>query len=277
MLMNWIKTFGLMGILTGILLGIGYLLGGLDGAFIALIFSFILNFISYWYSDKIVLAMYRAREISAADNPMLHQIVNELSDEAKIPKPKIYMINLPIPNAFATGRNPKHSAIAVTRSLLESLEPKEIKGVLAHEISHIKHRDTLIQTIAATFGGAITWLSYGFLFDRDREGFGALLMFILTPLAATLVRMAISRSREYLADESGARITKDPLSLASALEKISKISKAIPININPSTSHLFIVNPFSSRRLSSLFSTHPPVEERIKKLKEMDKKMKITH
>ncbi|MCD6367578.1 MAG: zinc metalloprotease HtpX [Candidatus Aenigmarchaeota archaeon] len=275
--MNWIKTFGLMGILTGILLGIGYLLGGMNGAFVTLIFSFILNFISYWYSDKIVLAMYRAREISAADNPMLHQIVNELSDEAKIPKPKIYMINLPIPNAFATGRNPKYSAVAVTRSLLESLEPKEIKGVLAHEISHIKHRDTLIQTIAATFGGAITWLSYGFLFDRDREGFGALLMFILTPLAATLVRMAISRSREYLADESGARITKDPLSLASALEKISKISRVRPININPSTSHLFIVNPFSSASLSSLFSTHPPVEERIKRLKEMAKKMKITH
>jgi len=260
-----------MGVLTGILLGIGYLLGGFSGALVALIFSFILNFVSYWYSDKIVLSIYRAKEISAAENPMIHQVVNELSDEAKIPKPKIYLVGMSVPNAFATGRNPKNAAIAVTSGLLEYLEPEEIKGVLAHEISHIKNRDTLIQTLAATVAGAITWLSYGLLFDRDRSGFGALFMFIFAPLAAGLVRMAISRSREYLADELGAKLSKNPLGLASALEKISKIAKARPLNINPSTSHMFIVNPLSARGLTTLFSTHPPVEERIKRLKEMAK------
>lgn len=273
MLLNQIKTFGLMGILTGILLGIGYLLGGMGGALFALIFSFILNFFSYWYSDKIVLAMYGAKEITAADNHMIHQIVNELSDEAKIPKPRIYLVNTDVPNAFATGRNPKNAAVAVTRGLLEHLEPEEIKGVLAHEISHIKHRDTLIQTMAATIGGAITWISYGLLFDRDRSGFGALSMFIFAPLAAGMIRMAISRSREYLADESGARISKNPLGLASALEKIHKIARMKPLNINPSTSHLFIVNPLSARGIATLFSTHPPIEERIKRLKEMAKNL----
>jgi len=268
MILNIFKTFGLLAILTGLFLGIGYLLGGMGGAFMALILAFCVNFISYWFSDKIVLGMYGAKEITAADNAMVHQIVNELSDEAKIPKPKIYMIRANVPNAFATGRDPKHSAVAVTFGLLKTLEPREIKGVLAHEISHIKHRDTLLQTLAATIGGAITWLSYAFLFDRDRNALG-LLMMIFAPLAAGMVRMAISRSREFMADERGAKIAKDPLGLASALEKISKAAKQNPLRVNPSTSHMFIVNPLSSEGLARLFSTHPPIEERIKRLKKM--------
>lgn len=266
--LNIVKTFSLMAVLTGIFLGIGYVLGGIGGAFLALILAFFLNVISFWFSDSIVLRMYGAREITAADNAAVHQIVNELSEAAKIPKPKIYMIRSNVPNAFATGRSPKHSAVAVTFGLMKELSQKEIRGVLAHEISHIKNRDTLVQTVAATIGGAITWLSYAFLFDRDRNAMG-LLMFFLAPLAAGLVKMAISRGREYLADESGARISKDPLGLASALEKISGIAKRNPLRINPSTSHLFIVNPLSARGLSSLFSTHPPVEERVKRLRGM--------
>jgi len=266
---NIFKTFGLMGLLTGILLGIGYLLGGFNGTLFALIFSFFLNFFSYWYSDKIVLAMYGAKEITPADNIMIHQIVNKLSDEAKIPKPRIYLVKTNVPNAFATGRNPEHSAVAVTSGLLKYLKPQEIEGVLSHEISHIKHRDTLIQTMAATIAGAITWVSYAFLFDRDRNGFGGLFMVIFAPLAAGMIRMAISRSREYLADESGARLTKNPLGLASALEKIHNIAQKRPLNINPSTSHLFIVNPLSAKGFAMLFSTHPPIEERIKRLKSM--------
>ena len=268
MIVNVIKTFGLLAMLTGIFLGIGYLLGGMEGALVALMLAFFVNFISYWYSDKIVLGMYGAKEITAAENAMIHQIVNELCDEAKIPKPKIYMIRTNVPNAFATGRSPKHAAVAVTFGLLNMLEPREIKGVLAHEISHIKNRDTLIQTLAATIGGAITWLSYAFLFDRDRSALG-LLMVIFAPLAAAMVRMAISRGREFIADETGAKLAKDPLGLASALEKISKAVEHTPLRINPSTSHLFIVNPLSSEGLARLFSTHPPVEERIKRLKKM--------
>jgi heat shock protein HtpX len=199
---------------------------------------------------------------------MLHKIVNELSEKAKIPKPRIYMVRTNVPNAFATGRSPKHSALAVTFGLIKNLEPKEIRGVLAHEISHIKNYDTLVQTMAAVIGGAITWLSYAFLFDRNRSGLG-LLMIIFAPLAAGLVRMAISRSREYLADESGAKIAKDPLGLASALEKIHSIAAKNPLKINPSTSHLFIINPLSARGMTRLFSTHPPVEERVKRLRSM--------
>lgn len=267
-LLNIFKTLSLLAVLTGLFLGIGFVLGGIGGAFIALIFAFIINFASYWFSDKIVLRMYGAKEITAADNAMIHKIVNDLSDEAKIPKPKIYMVRTNVPNAFATGRNPEHSAVAVTFGLLKHLEPKEVKGVLAHEISHIKNRDTLIQTMAATIGGAITWLSYAFLFDRDRGAMG-LLMIIFAPLAAGMIRMAISRSREYLADESGARIAKDPLGLASALEKIHKVARQNPLKINPSTSHLFIINPLSAGGMARLFSTHPPLEERVKRLRSM--------
>lgn len=267
-ILNFVKTFSLMAVLTGIFLGIGYLIGGIGGAFLALIFAFLLNFISYWFSDSLVLRMYGAREITAADNAAVHQIVNELSEAAKIPKPKIYMIRTNVPNAFATGRNPKHSAVAVTFGLMKNLSQKEIKGVLAHEISHIKNRDTLVQTMAATIGGAITWLSYAMFFNRDRNALG-LLMIIFAPLAAGLVRMAISRGREYLADESGAKISKEPLGLASALEKIHNIAQKNPLRINPSTSHLFIINPLSARGFSRLFSTHPPVEERVKRLRNM--------
>jgi len=265
---NILKTFSFLAVLTGLFLGVGYMLGGIGGAFIALIFAFIMNFVSYWFSDKIVLKMYGAKEITAAENAMLHKIVNDLSDEAKIPKPKIYMIRTNVPNAFATGRNPSHSAVAVTFGLIKHLNQNEIKGVLAHEISHIKNRDTLIQTMAATIGGAITWLSYAFLFDRDRGATG-LLMMIFAPMAAGMVRMAISRSREYLADESGARFAKDPMGLASALEKIHKVAKQNPLKINPSTSHLFIVNPLSASGMARLFSTHPPMEERVKRLRSM--------
>ncbi len=267
-LLNIFKTFSLMAVLTGIFLGIGYVLGGIGGAFISLLMAFLMNFVSYWFSDKIVLKMYGAKEIKEEDNKSLHEMVEELCKEAKIPKPKLYMLRSNVPNAFATGRNPEHSAVAVTFGLIKNLNQKEIKGVIAHEISHIVNRDTLVQTMAATIGGAITWLSYAFLFDRDRNSLG-LLMMIFAPLAAGMVRMSISRSREYMADESGAKLSSDPLGLASALEKIHKISVKNPVKINPSTSHLFIINPLSARGMARLFSTHPPVEDRIKRLKEM--------
>ena len=273
-----LRTAMLFGLLTGILLAIGYLFAGIVGMTFFLILAFILNFIAYWYSDRIVLAIYGAKEIAKDKNPKLHEIVEKLAREAGIPKPRVYLINNPTPNAFATGRSPKHSAIAVTSGLLDSLEWDEIEGVVAHEIAHIKARDTLTSTVAATIAGAIAYIAhiawYGMLLeDRKRGNILLLPLIILAPLAATLVQLAISRTREFKADENGSLFSKKPLSLASALEKISKFVARNPMRGNAATAHLFIVNPFKADSFSKLFSTHPPVEERIKRLRELAKKI----
>lgn len=275
-----LRTALLLSLLTGILLGIGYFFAGIWGMTLFLVFSFVLNFLTYWYSDRIVLAMYRAKEISGKENPKLHEIVKKLAKKAKIPKPKVYLVRTRNPNAFATGRSPKHAAVAVTSGLLSTLDWDEIEGVLSHEISHIKSKDTLTSTIAATIGGTIAYIAqiaWWSLFMGESEERGNALLFpliILAPLAATIVRLAISRTREYKADYNGALISRKPLSLASALEKISKVGKEFPLRGNAATSHMFIVNPFKGSSFVNLFSTHPPVEKRIRRLKELAKKLK---
>lgn len=281
-----VKTFLLLTVLTLFLLFMGELLGGKTGLTIALFMAGFMNLIAYFFSDKIVLAMYGARELSPDEAPSLHSMVEELSARAGIPKPRIYIVPSPSPNAFATGRSPSHSAVAVTEGILKILDSRELRGVLAHELSHIRNRDTLVQVIAATIAGAIMYIAdmlrWSLFFfgprGNDREGngggFGGLIgviaLSILAPIAALIVQMAISRSREYLADETGARLCGDPLSLASALKKIAGFSQRIPLEANPATSHLFIVNPLSgSSTLLNLFSTHPPIEKRIERLYKM--------
>lgn len=281
-MVNKIKSFFLLGILTVILVFIGGFFGK-SGLITALIFAFFINFISYFFSDKIVLSMYRARELSEKEAPELHRIVENLCYVSGLPKPKIYIIPSSTPNAFATGRNPENAAIAVTSGILEILDENELKGVISHELSHIKNRDILIATIAATIAGAITFLArmlqymayFGSFDDDRREGnifsvLAILLFAILAPIAALIIQLAISRSREYLADESGAKICGNPLYLANALRKLAYgVEKKPMVNANPSTSHLFIVNPFSAKSILNLFSTHPPIEERIKRLENM--------
>jgi heat shock protein HtpX len=279
--MNTFKTFLFMLFLTLLLVAIGSIWGR-DGMLIALIFAGGLNFLSYYYSDKIVLAMYGAQEVSPSDTEgqLLYPIVEELAASAGIPTPRVYIIPHSSPNAFATGRNPQNSAVAVTAGLLKLLNPLEIKGVLAHEISHIKHRDTLIAVIAATLAGAIMFLARMLFFfapvaGEDREGnilavVAMIFLAIFAPIAALLIQMAISRSREYAADESGAKISGNPLYLASALEKLQAATSMIPLPASPNTAHLFIVNPLRGGDfLVRLFSTHPPIEERVRRLKEM--------
>ena len=242
---------------------------------VALIFALAINLISYWFSDKIVLAMYRGRQISEADNPRLYGLVRSVSQKASLPMPKLYIIPSQSPNAFATGRNPDNAAVAVTEGILKALDDEELEGVLSHEFAHIRNRDILIQTIAATIAGAISYLAFMARWaaffrggrDDDKGGIlGLLAVAILAPIAAVVVQMAISRSREYAADESAARISHKPLSLASALKKLHAYSRRVPLAAQPATAHLFIVNPLSGRGLASLFSTHPPLEERIKRL-----------
>jgi len=281
-MVNRIKTYFLLGILSVILVFLGGMFGK-NWLIISLIFAFALNWVSYFYSDKIVLAMYRAREISYSEAPAIHRIVEELAQTAGIPKPKIYLIPSSTPNAFATGRDPSHASVAVTEGIVDLLTEEELKGVLSHELTHIKNRDILVATVAATIAAAITFIArmvqwaaiFGGVGDDEREGgiFGllALLLFaILAPIAALIIQLAISRSREYMADEGGAKICGNPLYLASALRKLAYGVKRNPMrNVNPSTSHLFIVNPFSAKAIFTLFSTHPPIEERIKRLERM--------
>lgn len=265
--METMKSFILLGLLTGLFLLIGFVFGGIIGATAGLLLAFVMNFISYYFSDKIVLSLYRAKEISADEKKEIHKSVEKITEKMGIPKPKIYLVEMNLPNAFATGRNPENAAIAFTTGILDKLNQKELEGVISHELSHVKNRDTLISTMAATIGGAITWLAYMFYFgdNENRNGLSFILLFILAPLAATLIRLAISRSREYLADQTGATYA-NPLELASALEKISSYSGKIN---NPSTAHLFIVNNFSGSSVLSLFSTHPPLEDRVKRLRQM--------
>jgi heat shock protein HtpX len=277
---NTIKTALLLGALTGLLMLIGGLIGGKSGVYIAFIFAAILNFGSYWFSDKIVLKMYSAQEVAESSAPDLYKIVRDLSLKASLPMPRIFIIPEETPNAFATGRNEKHAVVAVTEGIMRILNKEELEGVIAHELSHIKNKDMLISSIAATIAGAISMLAtmaqWAAIFgggrssDKDSGGIiGLIAMAIFAPIAAMVIQMAISRSREYLADASGAGITKNPYGLASALEKLTKASQIIPMDAKPSTAHLFIVNPLSGKAFMNLFSTHPPLEERIARLRSM--------
>ncbi len=267
------NTAILLGTLAAILLVIGWLIAGVIGMTIALFIAIAINIISYWYSDKFVLKMYRAKPLH---NEHIQSMVEKLAHEAKIPKPKLYSIPSDVPNAFATGRNPEHSAIAVTQGLLH-LDKEEIEGVLSHEIGHIKNRDILVQTLAATIAGAIAYVAqigyWSMFMGRGRRDEGNVLMLILmvifAPLAALLIRMAISRSREYKADRTGALLTKNPRGLSSALRRISQIARHHPIKGSSATSHMWIVNPFHKDWFTGLFSTHPPIEKRIERLEEL--------
>ena len=276
---NNLKTTILLAGLTGLLLAIGQLWGGERGMMFALIFAGVMNLGSYFFSDKIALAMSGAQAIARDENPRLYQVVERLAAKANIPTPKIYFIPTDSPNAFATGRNPSHASVAVTRGILEICTDEEIEGVLAHELGHVKNRDILISAVAATVAGAITMVArmvyyaefFGFGGGRsdDRRGgaFSALAMMIVAPLAAMLIQLAISRSREYEADQTGAAITGNPQGLARALDKIDKYSKRIPLQASPSMAHMFIIQPLTAGEMfSSLFSTHPPIRKRIERL-----------
>ena len=279
---NWFKTTLLLGALTLLIVWIGHIVGGQQGMVIAFVLAMGMNFFSYWFSDKIVLSMYRAKEISPEDGPELYGIVRGIAERANLPMPRIYLIPEAAPNAFATGRNPEHAVVAVTEGLLKLMNREEITGVLSHEMAHIRNRDILIGSIAATMAGAIMILAnmarwsalFGGASSRDDEGQGGggfggaalIILSILAPIAAMLIQMAISRSREYHADETGAALAGYPQGLASALQKLGAYSKRLPMNASPSTAHMFIVNPLSAGSLMSLFSTHPPLEERIARL-----------
>ncbi len=276
---NTLKTGALLGLMTGLLILIGGYFGGSQGMGIAFVMAFLMNFGTYWFSDRIVLAMYRAQPVSEAEAPELHRVVQGLALRANMPMPRLYILPTEAPNAFATGRDPEHAAIAATQGILRILNEEELEGVLSHELAHVRNRDTLISTIAATLAGVIMmlarmamWMPYfggGGRDDENRGGGGALgfvFLAILAPIAAMLIQMAISRSREFQADETGARLTHKPYALASALQKLEVGATRLPMEANPATSHLFIVNPIRGNALFKLFSTHPPVEERIARL-----------
>ncbi len=279
--MNVFKTVFFLTLLTLLLILVGSLIGGRNGMIIAFGFAIIMNFFSYWFSDKIVLMMYRAKEASAQDYPKIHMIVQNLATKADIPKPKVYIIPVETPNAFATGRGPAHASVAVTEGIMRILSDDELEGVISHELSHVHNRDTLIMTVVATVAGAIYMLSdmarWAAIFggggrDNEREGgnpIALLVIAILAPIVATLIQLAISRSREYMADESGAKLCGRPLSLANALRKLYTFSRQVPMQANPTTAHLFIVNPLTGGGLLNLFSTHPPIERRIARLEEL--------
>jgi heat shock protein HtpX len=274
---NGLKTALLLGLLSGLILAIGQYFGGANGMLIGLVFAAVMNFGSYWFSDKIVLRMYRAQEVGAG-HP-LHSTVERLSRQAQLPMPKVYIIPDPSPNAFATGRNPSHAAVAATEGILQVLDQRELEGVIAHELAHVKNRDILISSVAATIASAITMAAhmaqyaaifggYGRGDDRDRGSnpIALLATIILAPIAAMLIQMAISRSREFAADATGARIAGTPYGLADALRKIEAVARRVPLEANPATAHMFIVKPFSGGGLAGLFSSHPPTEDRIRAL-----------
>jgi heat shock protein HtpX len=276
--MNQFKTVILLAALAALLIGIGGYLGGRNGATIALVIALVMNVGSYWFSDRIVLSMYHAQEVTEDQAPDLFNLVRQLATQAGLPMPKVYIIPDESPNAFATGRNPDHAVVAVTEGILQLLTREELAGVIGHELGHVKNRDILIQTVAATIGTAVTYLAqFGMFFGgrSDEEGgrggsfVGTILMMILAPLAAMIIQMAISRSREYIADETGAHICGHPMWLARALDKLRRGSEAIPMHAEQATAHMFIVNPFTSGGIASLFSTHPPIEERIERLQGM--------
>lgn len=276
--MNRVKTTLLLGALTGLLIVFGGAAAGQQGMIFGFVLALMMNMISYWFSDRIVLTMYGAREIAPDDAPALHRALQRLAQKARIPVPRMYLIPSPSPNAFATGRSPQKAGVAVTEGILRLLDEDELEGVLAHELSHVKNRDTLVSAVAATIAGAITLLAsmakWAVIFgmggrsddDRGENPFALLLMAFLAPLAAMIIQLAISRSREYLADSTGARMAGNPMGLAGALKKLAAYSERIPMDANPSTAHLFIVNPLTGGGIASLFSTHPPIEKRIERL-----------
>lgn len=283
--MNQVKTVALLGLLSGLLVGIGYMLGGSGGALIGLIFAAFTNFFSWYSSDKIALAAYQAQPISEAEAPGLYQMVRQLCDRANLPMPKLYVIPSPGANAFATGRDPDHAAVAVTQGIVQMLSPDELEAVIAHELSHIRNRDTLTQAVAATVGGAISWLAQMLQFSlffggsRDRQGgnpIGLLAAMILAPLAATVIQLAISRTREFEADAGAARLTGNPRALAKALQRLEASARQLPLNANPAFEPLLIVNAMPKQFLSSLFSTHPSTEARIENLLKLEKEMALT-
>jgi len=277
-----VKTTLLLAALTGLIMLIGGSIGGRGGLEIAFVIAIAMNFFSYWFSDKLVLRAYGAQPLDASNAPELSSIVNELAQSAGIPMPRLYMIDSDTPNAFATGRNPNHAAVAVTRGIMRICSREELKGVLGHELSHVLNRDILVSSIAATLAGVVmmlgSWMRLAAIFggfggrDEDDRGgaLGMLVMAILAPLAATLIQLAISRTREYQADASGARLTHNPLYLANALRKLEMANERMPMaDATPATAHLFIVNPLNAGLFSRLFSTHPPIEERIRRLEQM--------
>lgn len=277
---NGVRTAALLAMLTALMLWVGQALAGSQGLTIALLFAIIVNVGSFWFSDKVVLRLYRAQPLDERQAPQLHRAVRELVHLARLPMPALYLVPSSAPNAFATGRSPRHAAVAVTTGLMNILDERELRGVLAHELAHIKNRDTLTSTIAATLAGVVMWVAsmarWGLFFggigrdDRDNgQGgiLGLLVMMIVAPMAATLIQFAISRSREFAADATAARTTGDPLALASALEKLSYAAARVPMAASPQTAHLFIVNPLTAGSLARMFSTHPPAEERIRRLR----------
>ncbi|MDO8674318.1 MAG: zinc metalloprotease HtpX [Dehalococcoidia bacterium] len=281
---NNLKTVMLLAALTALLVFIGRILGGSGGMVFALFFAFIMNFGAYWFSDKIALRMAGAKDVSEIEAPDLHRLVSQVSQYARMPKPKVCIIDNPSPNAFATGRDPKHAAVAVTTGILRILTRDELAGVLSHEMAHVKNRDTLVVTLVATIAGAITMIAqmaqwamifggFGGRDDDDGGGIGSLvvglLMIILAPIAAMVIQLAISRAREYGADATGAKILGNPMALANALEKLEQGSKTVPMNVNPAVSPLFIVNPLGGGLMRGLFSTHPPIAERVERLHQM--------
>jgi len=280
--MNTLKTTFLLTALTLLLVFFGKALGGNSGMMMALIMAGVMNFVSYWFSDKIVLKMYGAREVTEAEAPRLYGMTRQLAMKANLPMPKVYIIPGMSPNAFATGRNPQHAAVAATEGILKMLNDEELEGVMAHELAHVGDRDILISSIVATIAGAISMLANmaqlaAMFGGRDRERGGnpmvMIAMAIIAPIAAMLVQMAISRSREYQADDYGARICGKPLALANALKKLHMGVAAIPMEANSATAHMFIVSPLTGGGLMSLFSTHPPMEERVKRLEELSRRI----
>lgn len=279
-MVNALKTTLLLGLLTGLFVAIGALLGGRSGMAMAFGLALVMNFVSYWFSDKIVLNMYGAQPIGEAEAPVVYRIVRNLATKARIPMPRLYIIPAATPNAFATGRSAQHAAVAVTEGILRIMDEQELEGVLAHELSHVLNRDMLVSTLAATIAGAIGMLAHmaqwtamlgggGDDEERGTNPIALIAMIIFAPLAAMLIQMAVSRSREYEADASGARLTRQPLGLAAALAKLQQANRILPMEVNPATSHLFIVNPLTGGGLATLFSTHPPIEERIARLQAM--------
>ena len=274
---SMIKTGILMAALTAVFMVAGQLLGGSSGMMIALVMALGMNFFSYWFSDSMALKMSGAQEVSQSEAPELHRMVESLAARADLPKPRVYLIHKDTPNAFATGRNPSHAAVAVTTGLQRILRPHEMEGVLAHELGHIKNRDILISSVAATMAGAISYMAsmaqWAMIFgggrSDDNEGGGALgsiVMMLLAPIGASLIQMAISRSREFQADATGAAICGNPMSLATALQQLERYNRQLPMNVNPATAQMYIVNPLSGGQLAGLFSTHPPIQERIQRL-----------
>ncbi|MEJ2689505.1 MAG: zinc metalloprotease HtpX [Deltaproteobacteria bacterium] len=283
--MNTIKSFILLAGLTALFMVAGQALGGQQGMIFALVMALVMNFFAYWYSDRMALAMSRAREVTPQQAPELYRIVERLCGNAGLPMPRIYITPQQTPNAFATGRNPQHAAIAVTEGILKTLSNDELEGVLAHELGHVKNHDILISSVAAVMAGAISYLAtmaqWAMLFGgfgRSSDGensaggaLGALLMMIVAPISAALIQMAISRSREFQADATGAAICGRPRSLASALQQLENYNRRLPMQVNPATAQMYIVNPLAGGSLTSLFSTHPPIEERIRRLLSMEK------